>query len=46
MYACAGLPWHHFEDKIITIQMEFIWTGIEIKSYKDDIIVIEIENNK
>ena len=26
--------------------LEFIWTGIEIKNYKDEIIVIEIENNK
>ena len=26
--------------------MEFIWTEIEIKNYKDEIIVIEIENDK
>ena len=26
--------------------MELIWTEIEIKNYKDEIIVIEIENDK
>ena len=30
----------------MTIWLEFIWTGIEIKNYKDEIIVIDIENTK
>ena len=30
----------------ISDSLEFISTGIEIKNYKGEIIVIEIENNK